>query len=436
MTNNEIQKYIWQDFSSRKLIAFAAVSLIIFISLLNLDKNNTNLALSFTSLAFFVSTVAIASLSAMNSIFDEINDHTWNSIRLSPVSPWQLTFGKLIGSTLFCYYVGFFAISAHYYFLIKTTSDPLYSLVIIFRLFLCAAFANALSLLMASLTLFSNNKNKKVRSNILYLICLGFSLILYNSLGFDHKIKQLNWYGFDFADTEFLTASVAIFFLWSIFATYRILKQNLMYPVTPIAWTSFVIFIIFYLCGFIDVNDYKNFDQLLLAFLTSITFTYIAAFCEKINIAKVKILIAAIKSKNLNKIFQSTAKWIPTLIISLFLLLFSIFCDIQKNTSLIAFEVFIFLLRDLAIIHFFRFFYQDKKSSFSILFCFITIYAIIPIFFLSLKLEFIAQLFLPILGEIDFTKLSFLLIQSAIAMFLAFKSYKKLSNNSGFDTVS
>ena len=46
---------------------------------------------------------------AADSVLDEVNDNTWDFQKLSALSPWSLAFGKLFGSTIYCWYGGLIA---------------------------------------------------------------------------------------------------------------------------------------------------------------------------------------------------------------------------------------------------------------------------------------------------------------------------------------
>lgn len=256
MTNSEIQKYIWKDFSKHKLLIVPAVSFIIFFSLLNIWYNKLDVPATFTSFFIFAIIFIYASYAVMNSIFEEVNDGTWDYQRLSPVSPCCLAFGKLIGSTLFAYYISIFAIAAHYYFLVRVSQDYIDILLSLFITLLCGIFCNALSLFLATLTLQEKQRNKKIASSISYAVCLFFSTSIY--LLSERAKGLVTWYNIDFEQQTFFILTVTSFLLWSLFGSYRILKQNLMYRVTPFAWLSFVIFVIFYFLGFQVSSKYTN----------------------------------------------------------------------------------------------------------------------------------------------------------------------------------
>src|SRR6201999_1389879 len=46
---------------------------------------------------------------AADSVLDEVNDNTWDFQKLSALSPWSLAFGKLFGSSIYCWYGGLIA---------------------------------------------------------------------------------------------------------------------------------------------------------------------------------------------------------------------------------------------------------------------------------------------------------------------------------------
>jgi hypothetical protein len=428
--NSEIQKYIWKDFTKHKLIAVPTISFIIFFSLLNNWQNSQELTLGITSFISFSIIFIYASYAAMNSIFEELNDGTWDYQRLSPISPLNLTFGKLFGSTLFAYYIGFFALLTQYYFLAITSQNQFESFIKILLTLLCAIFCNALSLFIATLSLQEKTKNKKIASSLAYFLCLLFSSSIYLSI---NNNDIVTWYKLNFKSSIFLAFSVSFFLIWTLFGIYRTLKQNLMYRVTPLAWTSFVVFIIIYISGF-EINFINNeiFEHIIItSFTISVLMTYISIFSEKINITKFKIFLNSIKSKNLITTLQTTAKWLPVFFITLILMVISLisFSKTYKEIFLIV-GIIIFLLRDISIIYFFRFANKNNKSGFAILFYLIVLYVVLPIFFFAINLKSVALIFFPIPVE-EFNKTlinsSFWLLQLFLAAFLSITRFHKLS---------
>lgn len=105
--NPEFKRNIWLEITPARLAMMPGVLTLIGLLILTLDKNNPQQGLytTFTSL-FFVLTTGWGSLLVLSSINSEVNEHTWDQQRLSALTPWQMAWGKLFGSTAYAWYGG------------------------------------------------------------------------------------------------------------------------------------------------------------------------------------------------------------------------------------------------------------------------------------------------------------------------------------------
>ena len=101
--NPELQRYVWLEFSLQRLIVMPLVlAVILYIS----SSGTSNVASNIAYCAMFLFVVLIGlwgGNKAAASVIEEVNDNTWDFQRLSSVSPVSLMFGKLFGSTIYCW---------------------------------------------------------------------------------------------------------------------------------------------------------------------------------------------------------------------------------------------------------------------------------------------------------------------------------------------
>lgn len=103
--NPEFKRNLWLEITPTRLALMPGV--LTLIGLLVLAVSDTtphdDLFIAFTVL-FTGLTVGWGSLLVMGSINSEVTERTWDQQRLSALTPWQMAWGKLFGSTAYAWY--------------------------------------------------------------------------------------------------------------------------------------------------------------------------------------------------------------------------------------------------------------------------------------------------------------------------------------------
>ncbi len=102
--NPEFKRNLWLTFSTLRLIGMPAVLALIFLA----AGMNTELSqMGSVAVTLFVGIVWLwGSKNAAAAMGDELRDHTWDQQRMSALSPWEMTWGKLFDATLYNWYGG------------------------------------------------------------------------------------------------------------------------------------------------------------------------------------------------------------------------------------------------------------------------------------------------------------------------------------------
>jgi hypothetical protein len=105
--NPEFQRNLWLEISPARLVLMPAVlSLIgLLVVVLNPDDPQRSLFVAF-SVLFVALTAGWGSLLVVSSIQDEVLERTWDQQRLSALGPWEMAWGKLLGSAVYAWYGG------------------------------------------------------------------------------------------------------------------------------------------------------------------------------------------------------------------------------------------------------------------------------------------------------------------------------------------
>lgn len=103
--NPEFKRNLWLEISPARLALMPGVLTLIALLAVAMSEHNPrdNLFIACTVL-FTGLTVGWGSLLVMSSINNEVTERTWDQQRLSALTPWQMAWGKLFGSTAYAWY--------------------------------------------------------------------------------------------------------------------------------------------------------------------------------------------------------------------------------------------------------------------------------------------------------------------------------------------
>lgn len=103
--NPEFKRNLWLEISPARLALMPGVLTLIALLAVAMSEHNPrdNLFIACTVL-FTGLTLGWGSLLVMSSINNEVTERTWDQQRLSALTPWQMAWGKLFGSTAYAWY--------------------------------------------------------------------------------------------------------------------------------------------------------------------------------------------------------------------------------------------------------------------------------------------------------------------------------------------
>ena len=98
--NPELQRNLWLDATPRKLAFAAAILAGLFAAVWLLDRGRHAYAVTLAgSVVFFGAALVWAPRAARATVIDEVRAGSWDFQRLSALTPWEMTWGKLAGAT-------------------------------------------------------------------------------------------------------------------------------------------------------------------------------------------------------------------------------------------------------------------------------------------------------------------------------------------------
>ena len=159
---------------------------------------------------------------ASEAVIGELNDGTWDCQRLTLISPWVMSIGKLFGSTMYNWYGGGICLLVYIYSSLQLPNidQSLKSAVL---LVLISIFLHSFVISMSLIGVNKNRSSSKVKSTFYFLMALviGGYLAYYVPSMFGLNPKSLYWYGVEFQVLHFSMMSIFLFTIWSITGLYR-----------------------------------------------------------------------------------------------------------------------------------------------------------------------------------------------------------------------
>lgn len=457
--NSEIRRYYWQDFSLQRTMAMPLV-LAAIVYLMYLGDSRAGTIASFASTSFVILVFFWGGYKAASCVTEEVKDNTWDNQRLSPVSPLSLSLGKLFGSTLYTWYGGVMALGIYIIYSLKEKPAEL----VIYNSALgvvLGIFCHAVALLLSIQSLGVRNRYGRVQSITCWVGSLLVVWSLYKGQGggmsdsFHHKqsLEFVEWFGMEILSTKFWLGSLLAYLAWAIIGIYRLMREELRIKNIPWVWGLFVVFIMVYNAGLFNearslkfASDMANGDsvhnysmqymertRLGIAVICGILSMYLIVFMDNINITRYRMIWHQWKQRNWVKIGEVLPRWIVSFILTVIvggLFLAYVPSKMGYGLSIVLVSLMLFMLRDAAILHYFKFATTNNRAGLATVFYLAVLYLLLPALLMAAKVKGFAHVFYPILSMkndlVTVSQLFPILVQLLLVGFLLYFRCRKL----------
>lgn len=439
--NPEFSRNVWLELSMNRLILMPVILLFIFfiVFISNNQIQEQMKLLKFWSSGIFIFLICVwGTKLASETIINEINDHTWDSQKLTLLSPLAIVFGKLFGSTIYQWYGGLVCLLV---FIISSMYSPnvLVSLKTAFLLIVIGLFTHSAVMSASLLSIKKNKNNTKTKSTPIFMVglLLAFFLTSY-SLGLISVVSQkINWYGVQYQVSNFLLFSLLFFLLWNFVGLLQNMKQEFRFSTGIIVWIIFLVSMNLYLYGLIpNIPQINRAESFLFAFgislLFNLTITYIMLFIEPKYIVDFRLLLDTIKKNDWYKFQLNLPLWFVSLVFSVLsgIVFFILSLFLKSNIQGEAYSLFfplnllLFAFRDILLLIFFNLTPNSKRADLTAIFYLLLLYGLIPAFLMVTELQVLYPIVLPIpeanflIGTVP------ILLQSIGILFFTIRKYK------------
>jgi hypothetical protein len=405
--NPEFKRNLWLEISPGRLIIMPiALGLIAALSfVLDTQKPLETLFI----VACVLCAVLIAgwgSFAVMTSINSEVAERTWDQQRLSALTPWEMAWGKLLGSTAYAWYGGL--LCAFVAFVVGLMLPDSLTRCMSLLTGLIAAVALHAWLMASRLHTLDAQAEKStglvVRLFGLFVILqiLSTTILLFGKVP-GQDVVRVSWWNFDLPIVVQNFVLASLFLALGLLALWRSMSKQLMLRTTPWAWVLGTLAFGLIVAGY-SLNPEIRAMPLLAIALTAVMATYFAVFTEKNNILVWRAVIFHWKNSSFRRFLQDLPLWPVSFALALiFAILYSLVgigADASQGGSIVTSIVWMALLhclRDCGIYLFFAFRNTTRKPLGMTLLTIFILGGVFPAMF-SFGAESVAQWFEPMMG--------------------------------------
>ncbi len=257
-SNPEFRRQLWLQLSATRLILAPVVIAIVVALLASTEPTSTAIhgtawvALSLTVLFWGTSVVG-------TSIRDEITGRTWNQQRMSRLTPWQLTAGKLFGATSYVWYVALLcALVAIFSGRAASSAFGPHNTAIEYVFLLALGlFAHSVAL-MAPLAFQSGSGEARVSVPSIAVFALVFVAFQAAPLGVSRSgsdVINTEWFGMSTTPQLLAMWTALSLAAWGLLGAWRAMRQALQVRQIPWALPAFLAFMGVWVAGSVGPTD-------------------------------------------------------------------------------------------------------------------------------------------------------------------------------------
>ena len=432
-SNPEFRRNLWLELTPSRLVGMPMILGVLFFLAYLLDDKQYGESVASTALILFGLLAFLwGTRLSSEALISEIRDHTWDSQRMSVIGPWSMTWGKLLGSTIYPWYGALLCL------LVYLTSRPALGL----SLFETAVLMVGSGLLGQAIGLLSSlqaiRKSQRYgRFQTTAFLVIGAACALSVLTWPFAKATGIFWFERYYPDDRFVLVSLVAFLAWAIFGIYRLIRSELQLKSLPWAWGLFALFLMVYVAGFFGESNLITGQglaqqRLLSAFLTAMMLAYGTLFSERKDPVALRRLLQYLGRRQWRKAVEVFPLWLSTLPFVVLTCVVLTAVDLTSTPgedvaqfATPAVAMVLFLLRDFAILLYLNLGQNPKRADLLTILFLVLLYGVIPSILAALDLDLLTGLFWPIPGLSASIFLPAALFQATVMLWLMARRWRK-----------
>jgi hypothetical protein len=373
-----------------------------------------------------------------NAVLDEVREHTWDLQRMSALSPWSMTWGKLAGATAMPWYAGACCLAVYFAY----RPPEMFSLSVTWAVFLAlnALMAQGLGLLGAVVGIHRDQRRRAHLHLLLVLLLLGMALpdtlgVVFAELPeLGPESGRVSWYGRSFAGADFTLALSASLAVWAVFGAHRAMCIELKVRTLPWAWAAFALYLGGIAHGF-WVQGGNATAGGLLSLLTLVTtlLAYVAGFAFARDPVQFRRLLQAWREGRWRRVIEDLPLWLSSLLLALLCALGAALAgaapllsnERPDNLGAAALALVLLASRDLALLSAFSFIERGRRAEIVTVLVIALLNHLAPALLLALGAAPLAHLVSPALFDAPAAAVLVTLVQAGAAIALAVLAWRR-----------
>ena len=430
--NPELQRNLWLEITLHRLVMVPGV-IIAAAALINAVDPNGAALNELAIVGFLIATMVWGARQAANSVLEEARAHTWDIQRMCALSPWRMTWGKLLGATAISWYAGLCCLLI--FFGSGTTAGYEHALVVILVLAV-AVFAQATALIGALAGLHRGNALQSRIANLLVLALLA--VLLSNVTSMFSPQASVSWFSLDLQRLPFVALTAVLFAAWAVLGASRAMSKELKIGTWPGPWLAFAGFVAVFAAGFTDIEARPSIELARCLFatltLTAIVQSYIAAFAYPSDSIQFRRIERAVGMGRWGHALEELPLWCVSAVVALAAALTSTALGTAPqftnqrldNLGPVSLAAALMMLRDLGLLSYFSMTIRSGRAEASTLVYIGILDGLAPALLPHVGLASLAAWFWPPFFTAPLTAIGILSVHVAVVLTLAVYAYRRL----------
>ncbi len=435
--NPEFQRNLWLDASPRRVMWTGVTVLLVYFAAALLAQDSGRQAGVFSGLgiAVFVTCAVLwAGRAAGGSVLTEVAERTWDFQRLSALTAWQMTWGKLFGATFLPSLAGMTGIVV--YLLAAQPANP-WLVVLLLGVALLIQSASFMAALVGVRK--ARAEGRIARSGgIVGGLIVGYFLLsslaagsLFRfggpQIGFGWFGRQgvMNWWNLTPSTEMFWAVSFLLFAGFALAGAWRLMRLELQMRSEPVVWPLFLLVLAGWVAGF-RAGPIGHDASVAAAGMAMCLAAYAAAFVEPADrVAIRRFASLAVRGKATEAARIAPAPLFP-LVFAAILAVASLGMPVEGLAKLSSpLAALAFLIRDLGVIALFRFGPRPQRGDFGAIVALALLYGVGGVVGAVLGKASGAAFFVPAGGEFAGFSVVSGLVQAGVAWALAARRIRR-----------
>ena len=430
--NPELQRNLWLEVTLHRLVLVPGVIFAGAAVLHAIDPTGTLLN-KIALVSFLITTMVWGARQAANSVLEEARTHTWDIQRMCALSPWRMTWGKLLGATAMSWYAGICCLLLFIGSGAGTGHDGALVVVLVLAV---AVLAQSTALIGALVGLRRGSGVQSRFANLLVVALLMF--MLPNVMNIIDPQGRVSWYTFDLPRLPFFAMTAVLFAAWAVLGAMRAMSMELKIGTWPGPWLAFSVFVATFGAGFAGVAATPSLALARCLFaalgLTAIGQSYIAAFAYPSDPIQIRRTERAVAAGRWARALEELPLWPISAALALAAALIAAALGSAPqlthqrldNLGAVSLAAALMMLRDVALLTYFGLTTRSGRAEATTLVYIGILDGLLPALLPHFGLAALAALFWPPFFTAPLTAIAILSVHFAIALALAVHAYRHM----------